>query len=352
MSRPINLYTELRLAILAATLFFGGCDFLASDEDDEPLSSTEGTYILNEGVFGSTTASLWHLPATLDSATANVYRNLTGEPLGDTGQSLHLDGGTLYIIMGSSNTIEVLDLTGAAPVFVTSIDLPGASPREMVTVGNIGYVTSWGAPGVLVLDLGTYAIIDTIPIAGKPEDIVALDDFLYVSVPFDDDFSTNNRVHQIDPATGEISFTYPLASGPTQLLAQDGYLYVSRQWFDSTFTSKRGIGRIDPMTSEFTWLSWGEESGVDIFAFLGTIYVALAGGVAPIGADLSLLADQTLPASLANTYSAATDGKRIYIGSYSDFSSPGEVAVYDSTGALLKVITVGIGPGSFAFFTK
>ena len=349
MQRPNPLTHRLSIMATAALLSLAGCALIGPEDEQPQEAGTKGIFILCEGSFGSTTASLWHVSNDFLSASANVYENLTGNPLGDTGQSLYFDNQTLYVVMNGSSTIEVLDLTGATPALVTTIEVTGASPREMTTLGTTGYVTAWGVAGILVIDLTTFAITDTFAVDGLPEDIIIVNGQLIVAVPLNSDFSTSDRVLAIDPASGQVAQTYTVGAGPQQLLYRTNELLVSRQWFDDTFTSYRGISRVNLATGAVTAQDWGAGAGVDIFESGSTVYVATLEGVVPVDADLNLRSNERIDGSLALTYSAASDGNNIFIGSYSDFSSPGAVTVYSSAGVLVANFAVGIGPGSFAF---
>ena len=349
MQRQTKLTHGLRIVGTAALLGLSGCDLIGPEDDQPNEAGTKGVFILCEGAFGSTTASLWHVSNDLVSPSANVYQNLTGNPLGDTGQSLYIDSQTLYVVMNGSSTIEVLDLSGASPAFVRSIDMAGASPRFMTALGSTGYVTAWGVAGILVIDLTTFAVTDTFAVDGLPEDIIAVEGQLIVAVPLNSDFSASDRVLAIDPASGQITQTYTAGTGPQQLLYRDSELLVSRQWYDDTFVSYRGISRVNLTSGAVTAQDWGVGGGTDIFESGSSLYVATLEGVVPVGVDLSLRSIERIDGGLPVTYSAASDGDLIYIGSYSDFSSSGSVTVYSSAGAQVAEFAVGIGPGSFAF---
>ncbi len=338
----IFLTTVLLLGLTSCSLF--------QPKDDPPVAqTTAGIYILCEGAFGAGNASLWRLSSDLDSTTAKVYQQLTEQPLGDTGQSLTVAGDRLYIVMNGSGTIEVLDLSGEAVAFVGSVDLPGASPRELAVLGATGYVTAWGIPGVLIIDLATLAVTDTIHLAALPEDILAHNNYLYVAMPLGIDYSSRDQVVKIDPGTRAVVDSFVVGSGPQQLLVRDGQLWVSRQWYDESFTAYRGIATVNLGTGAVTSREWGPGAGSDLFLAGTTLYAAVTDGVVPVAADLSLDASGLVAASLSTIYAAGSDGTNIFIASYADFSTPGEVVVYQPDGTALATVTVGIGPGSFGF---
>lgn len=47
---------------------------------------------------------------------------------------------------------------------------------------------------------------------------------------------------------------------------------------------------------------------------------------------------------------AATDGVHVIVGSYDDFSTPGEISVFEADGALVATLQLGIGPGAIAAY--
>ena len=73
--------------------------------------------------------------------------------------------------MNNSHTIEVMDLTEEAQ-YLTTIDLPNASPRYLYAENNIGYISSWGLNAIIVMDLSLMELVDTIQVHGMPEHII------------------------------------------------------------------------------------------------------------------------------------------------------------------------------------
>ncbi|UCH62871.1 MAG: hypothetical protein JSU77_14000 [Fidelibacterota bacterium] len=329
-----------------------GCGIFSTD-DDQSNDEVETTaiFILCEGNFGSNNSSLWQISTELTAATGNVFQTLTGSPLGDTGQSLTVDGERLYIVMNGSGSVEVIERSGSTLNYVGRVDLTGTGPREMAIQDSIGYVTCWYINAVLAFNLSTLTVTDTIFISAMPEDILAYEGALYVALPLQTDWHDFNKVVRIDPVTSTITATYIVGNGPQQLAIYNGGIYVSRQWYDDSYTSYRGIARIDPGSGQVLTKDWGTNSGVDIFPAEGVLYLATASGVHPLKADLTLDDESTIGADTADQYAAGSDGNRIFIAS-SDFVNPGLIQVYSAQNHSLKQFTVGINPGEFAFLRE
>lgn len=342
-----KLPSYLVIVLCSLTLGLTGCGLIdPQDGDGDPLAGLRGLYVLNEGAFGANNASLWHVAPDWETVTPTVYQAAAGRGLGDTGQSLLINGQRLYIVVNGTSTLEVLDLGSGELTLIASLDLAGASPRYAVVLDGKAYVSSWALSGLLVIDLGTLAVVDTIAVGGLPEDVQVLAGLVYAAVPFGPDFSPNDAVVAVDPAGAEVTQTYRVGIGPQALAVLDGKLYVSRQWFSDDFTSFRGLSMVEPGDTAVTMVDWGVGSGSDIFALDGELYVATDGGAARLEPSLEPSTVATFPAPLANAYLAATDGAHIIVSAYGDFSSPGELSVFEPDGTLIATLQVGIGPGA------
>ncbi|MFC1543455.1 YncE family protein [Candidatus Neomarinimicrobiota bacterium] len=326
------------------------CDIFSPDENhDETDVEPTAIYVLCEGNFGNNNSSLWQINTDLTATTGNLFQSVTDSPLGDTGQSLTIDGKRLYIVMNGSGSVEVMERSDSLLQYVGRVDLTGSSPREMAILNSRGYVTCWYINAVLAIDLSSLTVTDTIFVPGMPEDILAYEGALYVALPLQTGWYNHDQVVRIDPVTSSITAAYVVSNGPQQLAVFNDDIYVARQWYDESFTSYRGIARINPGSNEVLSKDWGIGSGVDIFSAGDVLYLVTGSGIQPLKPDLTLEDESAIGADVANLYAAGSDGSRIFIAS-SDFINPGLIQVYDTVNMALGQFTVGINPGSFAFF--
>lgn len=149
-----------------------------------------GFYLLNEGNIGSNKATI----DFMDYRTAVYSRNIYGErnpdvvkELGDVGNDIKIYRGRIYAVINASHKVEVLD--AATAVRIGQVDIPNC--RYIEFDGDNAYVTSYVAPigispdaeegAVYRFDTNTLAITATVKVGYQPEELVAVDGYLYVA---------------------------------------------------------------------------------------------------------------------------------------------------------------------------
>ncbi|MBN1447103.1 MAG: hypothetical protein JXA28_04170, partial [Bacteroidetes bacterium] len=200
------------------------CSFFlvtACSEDDSgttpviPKDSPRTLYILNEGSFQRSNASLsMYLPDS-NRVINDVFKNAAGRALGDVGNSLTVHDGKLWIVVNNSNRIEVLNLEDNS--FVRSIECPeGASPRHIVfDDAGTGYISNLYRNSVSVYDPASGSFTAEIPVGLNPEGLALSNGRLYVA---NSGFGADRSVSVIDPATKQVERTLTVGDNPTTLL--------------------------------------------------------------------------------------------------------------------------------------
>ena len=305
------------------------------------------TYVLCEGNFGTANSSLWSFNSS-GGSNLPIHWDENSNPLGDVGQSLTIFNDKLFIVMNNSHTIEVMDLTEGAQ-YLTTINLPNASPRYLYAENSIGYVTSWGLNAIIVLNLNNMETIDTIQVNGMPEYIINYQNHLYVSIPSNTDWSTNDQVIKIDKDNYNIVTSFTVEPGPSMMVLKDSLLYISSSSYDDSWNTYAGTSKINLQSNEVSRYNAGQTSnyGSDIFSFQNNIYRLFDGGVVPIDEDLSPDSSEII-GDFGSIYSAYAHGDYIYFGK-SDYIAPDTVLVVNSNSELISNYIVGAIPGSFAF---
>lgn len=310
------------------------------------------SYILCEGLFNSTNASLWQLSGT-SNLTGPVHWDFNDNPLGDVGQNLKIYQDKLFIVMNNSNSLEVMNLNGGA-TYERTISLTYAGPRDIAFVDDHAYITCWYLPGILSLDLTTWQIDDTIAIDGLPDNIIANNGRLFTSIAMNTDWSSADVVIALDSIGGKYapSDTFTVISGPNQLLLNDNKLYVLSAYYDADWNTYTGTSRIDLVTGDVMTKELGFTTNYcdDITLINGLVYRSYNGGVAPLTDSLTINAAKTI-GNYTGVFSMAFNGTYIFMG-LSDYSAPDQVVILDTLGAEIKVLNVGVCPGSFAFYTS
>ncbi len=338
-----------KLAFFIPVMIFIGCENLFNNDSD-PLMEMN-VFVLCEGNFGQSNASLWMFNPEKSEVSGPIYQNQTGQPLGDIGQSMTVVEDRLFVVNNNSHSIEEFALGSEAVAHVKKIDLAGASPRHMAVHRGKAYITAWNVNGILVMNMNTYGIEDTIGVNGLPEMILVHDNYLYTSITMKSDWSSDNRVLKIY-YDGTLSKSYEVAKGPGEMVIDNDKLYVSSTYYGPDWSKNVGNSVIDLKTDKVEKKDIGQSNdyGSDLVAFNHTVYRAYQGGIAPLNPDLTADTKRII-GKTGGTYAAAAFGEYIFLAD-TDYQAPDNVYVYDSRGTLVHQYQVGAIPGSFAVFEK
>ena len=348
----MTMKNPLILIMLAAILIFAGCEI---NKDDKPIELSGDLYILCEGNFGSENASLWS--ADLDNEETeinpNIYEALTGNNLGDVANAMYINNDQLYIINNNSHTIEILKL-GEDDAFTleASVDIAYSSPRFMAFKNDKGFITTW-YNGILVLDLNSNSITDTISISGMPEDILINGNDAYVSVSMNSDWTANNEVLRIDITDlNSVSIdTYYGIPGPGKMELIDGNLYVACTYYDIYWSANYGLNKIELSTGNMSTYDHGSSFsfGSDIVSINDQLYRSTSNGLMAINADLTV-DEQNIINGFSGVYAVAVNGENIFFGT-TDYIAPDTVYVTDLTGNIEHIFEIGALPTDFSVFS-
>ncbi len=334
--------TSLVLALLVLT----GCD-LENQSDDFELFDLN-LFVLCEGNFGHNNSSLWKINLDDSSAVGPIYAGLTGENLGDVGQSLLLAGETLFAVINNSHTVEMLDLSDGVH-YSGTIDVSGAGPRYLVTDGDRAYLSCWNLPGIIVFDVSAgFAAVDTIPCPGLPENLLLDGTDLYASITMDANWAAADQVSRFNTQTGTITGQYEVIPGPGALVLQDEYLYAASTYYDQNWLPVTGTSRINLATGEVTTITHTTTLGADIFVLNNHLYRSTATGITRLGDDLAPIQDGLID-GFSNVYSAAGFDDYIFLG-ITDYVAPDTVIVLESNGTVLQRYATGAIPGAFSVY--
>ena len=165
---------------------------LPSEEEqkgDTIHSAVQGFYLLNEGNMGSNKATLDYYDYTTATYTRNIFNEANPDitqGLGDVGNDLRIYGGKLYAVINCSNLIEVMDAPTAK--HIAQINIPNC--RYLAFADGYGYCTSYAGPVqigntqigyVAKFDTATLRIVDTCHVGFQPDGLEVVGNRLYVA---------------------------------------------------------------------------------------------------------------------------------------------------------------------------
>lgn len=195
MKRSYNLFLLMMLTGVLLVSCRQGEDSIVPSTGTQvtagvPNSKIKGMYLLNEGNMGSNKSSIDYF----DYETGMYHKNIYAErnpgvvkELGDVGNDIQIYGNKLYAIINCSHFMEVMDVATAK--HITQVSIPNC--RYVVFKGKYAFVSSYAGPVqidpnarlgyVARVDTATLTVKDTCVVGYQPEEMVVVDNKLYVA---------------------------------------------------------------------------------------------------------------------------------------------------------------------------
>lgn len=337
---------------LSLTLALYSCD---NSSKDEIIPVNSGTYILNNGNWGSNDSNIGIYNPSDKRFTADAFKTENGQALGDLGQDIIGLGEELYIAVNGSQTI-----------FVTGTDLKirhqinaekggtRLSPKYFTTSGNNVYVTYYeGYVGEIT---GDYSV-RLCPVGPNPEGVAVAKGNLYVANSGGMAYPVyNNTVSVVSTKTFTETSAIKVNVNPVKVEASsDGtYVYVSSFGNYTDIPARlQVISTADCIVSDLDYASVSAiaKGNDDVLYILcggydenwnplpGTVYRHDMKNNKALGRFVT--DETTLPD--AYSISVTADGF-VYVGC-SDYKNTGDVYVFTSKGKLHdKFDSQGLNP--------
>ena len=337
----------------------------ACDNGPDPVIpvGTDGFYIVNEGAYNGSNASISFYDRNSDKVINDLFAAKNGRPLGDQAQSIAFHEQKAYVVLQNSAKIEVIDASDYSSLQTISTGLE--SPRYFLVIdNNKAYVTDWGLDGITgtvkVIDLNAGTVTKTISTGQGANKMIKGfgNDTGVVFVANSGGYGKDNKITIIDSNSDAIVGTIAVGDNPNSLKFDDnGNLWVASSGMlaykedfsiDEVNSTKPTLSKINPDRTEVLRLEFPDVS------YLGATIES-----SPIGDQLYINYDGAVykMASSATTLPTTPFVDKMFYGIGMDtftqqligceaptFSSPGKIYFYDDKGTLLKSMEVGIAP--------
>jgi YVTN family beta-propeller protein len=344
----------LGLVLLIAV---SGCtkDDPVAPVQENPIS-TKGIYILNEGGFTKSNATLTLYMPDSNKVYPDVFSAANGRQLGDVANDIVLYGNKAFIVVNNSNKIEVISTDDHASL--GTINVPGNNPNKIVIVNATkGYITNLYKGTVTAFNPTTYAIIkDNINVGMNPQGLAVANGKVFVC---NSGYGSDSTVSVINTVTDSVIATITVAKSPTDIAVDsDGDLIVlSNGYSDFSNPAKDTPGAvtvIDPSTNAVTAsivLPLNVYGHPFKLAVSNKGYGYTTGDHGVIKFDTKSNTVSPTPVIPRSAYSIAVDNvtERIYLGDAKNYSTNGMLYGYDKSGAVKDSATTGIIPGTIVF---
>ncbi|MGY0392744.1 DUF5074 domain-containing protein [Bizionia sp. KMM 8389] len=322
-------------------------------------SYDDGIFVLNEGMFGTNTASVSYL-SNAGVLTNDIYAAVNiGSTIGQLAQDMGFYGDNAYIISGGTGEVVVVNRTTFA--HITTVSTGFSNPRYIVFDDGMAYITDWGDPVdpnddyVAVLNLETNTVIRSISVVEGPENIVKKNNQLFVA--HQGGYGQGNSVSVINIADDSVS---QLAVGdvPNSISADDDYLYVlcggTPAWTGSeTIGQLYRIDLEDFSTMNTYDFTLGEHPNYMQLG-AGTVYYVLNNNIYSFDFSATLPSTEFINTAAQNiniAYGLSLIDEVLYLSDAGDYVSSGQVAAYNISGALQNTYTVGLIPNGVYKYT-
>lgn len=317
-----------------------------NDEDIQTQSAD--VLILNEGNFGWGNGSISHYQPTSKIISNNVYQQANSNtPLGDVIQSAYQVNDKIYVIANNSSKIEVINSSN----FKSMSTITGFnSPRYFLPISNsTAYVTDLYANSIHVLDLNSNAIIGNITTNGWTENMLLLNDTVYVCD------KTNDNLLIINPANHALVDSIKLGVEPNSIIKDKN----NKLWIlcgGGFQEDNPKLIKYNPQTriieNTFVFSNINESPNNLVINSDGDQIYFLNNHIYILAINSTSLPSSALVNSNGNTfYGLGIDPitEEIYVADAIDYVQSGVVFRYDNNGSLIDQFNVGIIPGNFLF---
>lgn len=319
-------------------------------------SAVAGVFIVNEGGFQKSNASLsFYLPDS-HKVYADIFSAANNRTLGDIANDMVLFENKGFIVVNNSHKIEVISLE--TYVSLGTLNLPSSSPYKMVVASqHKAYVTNYATNSVTVFNPTTLQVMKEIAVGKNPKGIVLFNNKVYVCNS--GDFSADSTVSVIDVNTDSVVTTMTVGLGPNDLgVDEDGEIFVRcygySDWSNPGNDIAGNIAVINTASNTvsgnipISLLTLGHPDKIAV-SKKGYGYVLTASGVVKFDTKAHTISSTPIIAKFG--YGIAIDpvDEQIYVCDPKDFVNNGQIFIYSKEGIVQDSVTVGIAPSTIVF---
>lgn len=319
------------------------------DENNTDITSTHGVFIVNEGNFQWSNASVTYYNFTNGSYKEDIFQDVNGRPLGDVAQSIYCYNGNVYIIVNNSNKIEVVNLNNFSS---TGVITGLISPRYFLPVSTTkAYVTDLYSSNISIIDLNSNAITGTIFCKGSSEEMLLINNIVVVTN------TRTDKVYLINTGTDVITDSIQVGFSSNSLqIDKNGKLWVMCAG-DANNNIKASIHRIDIQLKQVEQ-SFQIDISLNIWDKMrmnyakDTIYY-MCNGIFRMPVSAATLPDNVFIAQGSSVFHGLAVNpvnNNIFVADALDYIQKGKVNYYSPNGTLLGTINTGIIPVDFYFY--
>lgn len=357
------LFNSIIVICFQVVFVFSSCKKENSLQQDTSNSDSiiyfTGAFIANEGDFGKSNSSVSYYSYKKDTVTEDIFTSANNRSLGDVLQSICVDGNNTYLVVNSSNKIEVVSTNNFKQIGV--IDGVGL-PRYMTVYNNKGFLSCWTDSSLKVIDLNNFSVINSIKVGTGPEKMIIYQNKLFVTNC--GGYSTDSTLSIIDLASEKLINNVVVGYNPIDIVIdKDKYLWIvcfGKEVYDDNYklvdSSATELVRFNPSTylvdKRIKISDTKHASNLEISPDGSTLYF---GGGFSFGAIFKLSVSNTEGQAelfcndFAYGFNVNPANGEVFVLIVPTFTDAGILKRYNANGDLLGTYETGIGPNSATF---
>jgi hypothetical protein len=334
------------LLLFAIALLFTACeeDNMMENPTDDVFSFGSGAYVSNQGPFGSGTGTITYI--STDTVIADAYSTANGgEVLGNIVQSFAVVDTVAFITVNNGGKVVAASANSLAKMY----EIPAIQPRYVTAIdASTAAISYWGADGfsggVLIVNIHSGEVLNDINLGGAPERMAVQDDELYVAMSRG--FQRDNRMITLSLSDYSITATTTVGDHPhTFITDRENQLWLvcggHTDFNDATNNTPGALIQVGGTVAR------GLPTGVEqaaVSADGNNAYLLTGAGLELMSLYDAYNENVIIP---GNYFALAVEpiSGNIYLANAGDFTSPGEVTIYDVDQNEISTTTVGVIPG-------
>lgn len=205
------------IAFIAVLSLFSACK-KNDPQPPPPADLKEGVFIVNQGTYTASNASLSYLEFSANTLTNNLFSSVNGSTLGDVAQSITIQNDVAYIVVNNSGLIYAID-TKDASLKGKIQDL--VSPRYMLVINNDkAYVSDLYSQAIAVVNPTTFEVTGSIPLGYTSEEMSLIGNEVFVAnwSAYTQEPLLNNNVIVLNSESDQVVDTIKVGIEPNSMV--------------------------------------------------------------------------------------------------------------------------------------
>ena len=354
-----------RTLLLPAALNF--CLLISCEKPDpdehcgDETGYAEGIFITNEGAFGNSNGSITYFSKDSMKVVNHLFQMVNGRPLGDVVFSFSKTKEKGYIVVNNSGKIEIVDLkTFKSLGYITGLTYPR---YLFIYDDHKAYLSDGNMQGnILVMNLLTNTIVDSVKVGTGPENMIANRDQLVVANS--GGWGNDSTLSVINTVTDQVIATWLTGYNPVEMVMDKhnvmwvlckGKTVWNGDWTIALETPSEVVA-MDPGSGEILKrisigtvgdFFWPEH--ISISRDKSTVYYLENDAVYTIQVADNEPVQQAIIERSFYGFEVDFNNGDLYGLSAPSFTAAGWLVRYTSSGALIDSLKVGIGPNQVIF---